>query len=174
MDVINGHSKGGGEAIYVASYLNVKALVNDPAPVVNPGPYINSNKILALIPNNGEGTLNRDVKIPGSNFYTLEAKTGVRQGNGKFKTTNITAVPTPSFIQGKGLFKSAHFSDPIGSAQKLKEMKEYAKNVKNEYENFQEEKKKTIMFSSNEKDLGKEVKALKEKEKKSVKEAKTR
>lgn len=174
LDVINGHSKGGGEAIYVASYLNVKALVNDPAPVVNPGPYINSNKILALIPNNGEGTLNRAVNIPGSNFYTLEAKTGVRQGNGKFKTTNITAVPTPSFIQGKGLFKSAHFSDPIGSAQKLKEMKEYAKNVKNEYENFQEEKKKTIMFSSNEKDLGKEVKALKEKEKKSVKEAKTR
>ena len=119
-------------------------------------------------------TLNRAVNIPGSNFYTLEAKTGVRQGNGKFKTTNITAVPTPSFIQGKGLFKSAHFSDPIGSAQKLKEMREYAKNVKNEYENFQEEKKKTIMFSSNEKDLGKEVKALKEKEKKSKKEAKTR
>ena len=53
-------------------------------------------------------------------------------------------------------------------------MQEYAKNIKNQYEKFQEEKKKTIMFSSNEKDLGKEVKALKEKEKKSVKEAKTR
>ena len=55
---VSGHSKGGGEAIYTASHLNIEAIATDPAPVNNPGKYLYNNKIIRVVPNNGSGLLN--------------------------------------------------------------------------------------------------------------------
>ena len=58
---VSGHSLGGAEAIYVASHLNLEAIAIDPAPVNNPGKFIDNKKMLAIIPNKGKGTLNKIV-----------------------------------------------------------------------------------------------------------------
>lgn len=58
---VSGHSLGGAEAIYVASHLNLEAIAVDPAPVNNPGKDLYNKKILVIIPNNGEGMLNKIV-----------------------------------------------------------------------------------------------------------------
>ena len=162
LDTVNGHSKGGGEAIYVASRMNIKALVNDPAPVIEPGNYINSNKILAIIPGNGDGTLNSAVKIPGSEFYTMEAKTGISLGKGKNKTTAITAIPAPNYIETKKAF-GKHFSNPEKAALNFEETKKYASKIKSKYEDFYKNIP-PVKFSSKKEEIGKILKPLNEKE----------
>ena len=128
--------------------MNIKALVNDPAPVIEPGNYINSNKILAIIPGNGDGTLNSAVKIPGSEFYTMEAKTGISLGKGKNKTTAIT---------GK------HFSNPEKAALNFEETKKYASKIKSKYEDFYKNIP-PVKFSSKKEEIGKILKTFNEKE----------
>lgn len=58
---VSGHSLGGAEAIHVGSHLNLQVVAVDPAPVNNPGKYINNKKMVVIVPNNGRGTLNRTI-----------------------------------------------------------------------------------------------------------------
>lgn len=158
LECVNGHSKGGGEAMYVASHIKgLQAIVSDPSPVVNPGPYIIDNKILAVIPGNGEGMLNRAQRIPGSRYSTLYPKTAVSEGKGIFKTSAVTAIAVPTAVTGtkSELFK-VHFPDPEGSAKELESLQKYTEKVKPIYENYYKNKIK-IKFSSNKTDLGKLV-----------------
>lgn len=158
LECVNGHSKGGGEAMYVASHIKgLRAIVSDPSPVVNPGPYIIDNKILAVIPGNGEGMLNRAQKIPGSRYSTLYPKTAVSEGKGIFKTSAVTAIAVPTAVTGtkSELFK-VHFPDPEGSSKELESLQKYTEKVKPIYKNYYKNKIK-IKFSSNKTDLGKMV-----------------
>ena len=158
LECVNGHSKGGGEAMYVASHIKgLRAIVSDPSPVVNPGPYIIDNKILAVIPGNGEGMLNRAQRIPGSRYSTLYPKTAVSEGKGIFKTSAVTAIAVPTAVTGtkSELFK-VHFPDPEGSAKELESLQKYTEKVKPIYENYYKNKIK-IKFSSNKTDLGKMI-----------------
>ena len=162
LECVNGHSKGGGEAMYVASHIKgLRAIVSDPSPVVNPGPFIGDNKILAVIGGNGEGMLNRVQKIPGSRFATLLPKSGVSEGKEKYKTSTVTAIAVPNLRMNT---KSKHFPDPEGSAKELQSLQKYAEKVKPIYENYHKNKIE-IKFSSNKTDLGKLVeKQTKEKQ----------
>lgn len=158
LECVNGHSKGGGEAMYVASHIKgLRAIVSDPSPVVNPGPYIIDNKILAVIPGNGEGMLNRAQKIPGSRYSTLYPKTAVSEGKGIFKTSAVTAIAVPTAVTGtkSELFK-VHFPDPEGSSKELESLQKYTEKVKPIYERYYKDKIK-IKFNSNKTDLGKLV-----------------
>lgn len=158
LECVNGHSKGGGEAMYVASHIKgLRAIVSDPSPVVNPGPYIIDNKILAVIPGNGEGMLNRAQKIPRSRYSTLYPKTAVSEGKGIFKTSAVTAIAVPTAVTGtkSELFK-VHFPDPEGSSKELESLQKYTEKVKPIYKNYYKNKIK-IKFSSNKTDLGKMV-----------------
>ena len=158
LECVNGHSKGGGEAMYVASHIKgLRAIVSDPSPVVNPGPYIIDNKILAVIPGNGEGMLNRAQKIPGSRYSTLYPKTAVSEGKGIFKTSAVTAIAVPTAMTGIKFepFK-VHFPEPEGSAKELESLQKYTEKVKPIYERYYKDKIK-IKFNSNKTDLGKLV-----------------
>lgn len=154
LECVNGHSKGGGEAMYIASHIKgLRAIVSDPSPVVDPGPYIGDNKILAVIPGNGEGMLNRTQKIPGSRYSTLYPKTAISEGKGIFKTSAVTAIAVPNL---KISTKSNHFPDPEGSSKELESLQKYTEKVKPIYENYHKNKVK-IKFSSDKTDLGKLV-----------------
>lgn len=72
LTTVNGHSKGGGEANYVASHLDLKSFTIDPAPCEYYGKYLNNDKFLSVIPNNGVGTLNSVKNIPTTDAYMLE------------------------------------------------------------------------------------------------------
>lgn len=138
IDGVNGFSKGGGEAMYVASRMNTKAVVIDPAPVINPGMYISNNKILAVIPNNGNGMLNRAREIPGTSLYTLEPKTGISEGKGNRKVSMVTAIPVNQ--KNNSMF-SDHFPDIHDVHKKVEEAKKYAEKIKPQhYAYFGEEK----------------------------------
>lgn len=136
---VSGHSKGGGEALYVASNMNLKALIVDPAPVIKPGKYINNNKILALIPGNGEGVLDRAKEIPGTgrNLFTLEQKVGLSEGKGKYKTTILPALP----IEGKGNKPfDSHFPLEEDVAEKFEKAQKYTEYIKQKhYEYFKDD-----------------------------------
>ena len=158
LDCANGHSKGGGEAMYVASHIKgLRAIVSDPSPVVNPGPYIGDNKILAVIPGNGNGMLNWAQEIPGSRYTTLYPKSGISEGKGTFKTSTVTAIAVPTAeTRTKSKLFQEHFPDPEGSAKELESMRKYTERVKPIYEEYHKNKSK-IKFSSNRTDLEKLV-----------------
>lgn len=129
---VNGHSKGGGEAMYVGSKRGFKTLLIDPAMLVDPGKYVDSGKILSIQPGNGNSSLNKVERSEGSNFSTLKQKAGASEGKGMKKTSMITALPVPSSDRGKGVFKD-HFPDIEASVEKFEEMKEYAMKVQKTY-----------------------------------------
>ncbi|MDO5088880.1 MAG: hypothetical protein Q4D53_03755 [Leptotrichiaceae bacterium] len=58
---VSGHSLGGAEAIYVGSHLDLGVVAVDPAPVNNPGKYLNNGKMIVIVPNKGRGMLNKTV-----------------------------------------------------------------------------------------------------------------
>lgn len=164
VDGVNGFSKGGGEAMYVASRLNTKAVVIDPAPVINPGMYISNNKILAVIPNNGNGMLNRAREIPGTSLYTLEPKTGISEGKGNKKVSMVTAIPVNQ--KNNSMF-SDHFPDVHNVYKKVEETKKYAEKIKPQhYAYFGEEKNPYASLNKNKIDISNvktEIGKLKEK-----------
>lgn len=129
---VNGHSKGGGEAMYVGSKRGFKTLLIDPAILVDPGKYVDSGKILSIQPGNGNSTLNWAVRSEGSNFCTLKQKAGASEGKGMKKTSMITALPVPSsdWIKGPG---ENHYPDIEASVEQFEKMKEYAMEVQNTY-----------------------------------------
>ena len=151
IDGVNGFSKGGGEAMYVASRLNTKAVVIDPAPVINPGMYISNNKILAVIPNNGNGMLNQARQIPGTKLYTLEPKTGISEGKGNKKVSMVTAIPVNQ--KNNSMF-SDHFPDVHDVHKKVDEAKKYAEKIKPQhYAYFGEEKNPYASLNKNKIDI---------------------
>ena len=151
IDGVNGFSKGGGEAMYVASKLNTKAVVIDPAPVINPGMYISNNKILAVIPNNGNGMLNQARQIPGTKLYTLEPKTGISEGKGNKKVSMVTASPVNQ--KNNSMF-SDHFPDVHDVHKKVEEAKKYAEKIKPQhYAYFGEEKNPYASLKKNKIDI---------------------
>lgn len=153
VDGVNGFSKGGGEAMYVASRLNTKAVVIDPAPVINPGMYISNNKILAVIPNNGNGMLNQARQIPGTKLYTLEPKTGISEGKGNKKVSMVTAIPVNQ--KNNSMF-SDHFPDVHDVHKKVDEAKKYAEKIKPQhYAYFGEEKNPYASSNKNKIDISK-------------------
>ena len=97
---VSGHSKGGGEAIYTASHLNIEAIAVDPAPVNNPGKYLYNNKIIRVVPENGllNKKINNKIVSVGAlvgkqrmdNLPTLEVKANAKD---KFNhTTDYNSV----------------------------------------------------------------------------------
>ena len=164
IDGVNGFSKGGGEAMYVASRMNTKAVVIDPAPVINPGMYISNNKILAVIPNNGNGMLNQARQIPGTKLYTLEPKTGISEGKGNKKVSMVTAIPVNQ--KDNSMF-SDHFPDVHDVYKKVEEAKKYAEKIKPQhYAYFGEEKNPYASLNKNKIDISNvktEIGKLKEK-----------
>ena len=78
---VTGHSLGFGTGIYVASHKNLRAIGVDPAPVRNPGKYINNNKILVIVPDNGKGMLNSIHRITPSDIRSPYRKVYGYTGN---------------------------------------------------------------------------------------------
>ncbi|BBM36903.1 hypothetical protein [Pseudoleptotrichia goodfellowii] len=56
-----GHSLGGGPSEETGSRLDLESIVIDPAPVNNPGKYIDDGRTLVLIPNHGKAMLNKKI-----------------------------------------------------------------------------------------------------------------
>ncbi len=144
LTTVNGHSKAGGEAIYSASKTDLKCFTIDPAPVINPGLYINNNKFLTIVPNMGNSILNSTEKIEGTEFYTLKYKTGIKHGNGERKVSNTLAVPVECFPQEEiaieekfenKIIKSIansfmhHYPDNAMAVERLRELKKYANKI---------------------------------------------
>ena len=124
---VNGHSKGGGEANYVASVLNLKSFTVDPAPCEKYGMYLNNNKFLSIVPNNGRGTLTEAVKVPTTNAYMMR-QTAMSQGKILKTTTNIVAVPAQNMIRDKHTtFDADHYSSGKSAVENFKIAKESIK-----------------------------------------------
>ena len=124
---VNGHSKGGGEANYVASVLNLKSFTVDPAPCEKYGMYLNNNKFLSIVPNNGRGTLTEAVKVPTTNAYMMR-QTAISQGKILKTTTNIVAVPAQNMIRDKHTtFDADHYSSGKSAVENFKIAKESIK-----------------------------------------------
>ena len=124
---VNGHSKGGGEANYVASVLNLKSFTVDPAPCEKYGIYLNNNKFLSIIPNNGRGTLTEAVKVPTTNAYMMR-QTAMSQGKILKTTTNIVAVPAQNMIRDKHTtFDADHYASGKSAVENFKIAKENIK-----------------------------------------------
>lgn len=77
IEALIGHSKGGGEALYVASHLDLKAFLVDPAPVYDIGPYVTNGKIIMSM-DKRNALLNQAVK----------AKDGFYISNNRFTTNS--------------------------------------------------------------------------------------
>lgn len=135
LEAVNGFSKGGGEALYVASNLDLKALIIDPSPVVNAGRYIDNNKILAIVPGNGEAFLNRVSEITGTygNLNTLEQKVGASEGKRGKKTSLIPAIPVSSQVTGMLRY---HFPNINNVAESFNKIKKYIEKIKPIYNRF--------------------------------------
>ena len=124
---VNGHSKGGGEANYVASVLNLKSFTVDPAPCEKYGMYLNNNKFLSIVPNNGRGTLTEAVKVPTTNTYLMR-QTAMSQGKILKTTTNIVAIPAQNMIREKHTtFDEDHFASGKSAVENFKIAKESIK-----------------------------------------------
>ena len=124
---VNGHSKGGGEANYVASVLNLKSFTVDPAPCEKYGMYLNNNKFLSIVPNNGRGTLTEAVKVPTTNAYMMR-QTAISQGKILKTTTNIVAVPAQNMIRNKHTtFDADHYASGKSAVENFKIAKESIK-----------------------------------------------
>lgn len=140
---VKGHFKGDGEANYVASVLNLKSFTVDPAPCEKYGMYLNNNKFLSIVPNNGRGTLTEAVKVPTTNTYMMR-QTAMSQGKILKTTTNIVAVPAQNMIRNKHTtFDADHYASgkyvmnlaERVVAAKISNKKENEKNTKNEQKN---------------------------------------
>lgn len=159
---LNGQSQGGASSIFAASYMpDVKCLANEPGPVVEVGPHVKDNAILAVIPNNGHGKFNYAEKIEGSRFSTLHSITGIDGGKEENQTSLITALPVDGakgalignqkeeFLKAYRAGKNfniynthlVHGTDAEKAGNALKTMQEYARAIEPKLEKFLSEKK---------------------------------
>ena len=140
---------------------DVKCLANEPGPVVEVGPHVKDNAILAVIPNSGHGKFNYAEKIEGSHFSTMHSITGNDTGKGENQTSLITALPVDGakgaligkqkeeFLKAYRAGKNfniynthlVHGTDAEKAGTALKAMQEYAKAVEPKLEKFLSEKK---------------------------------
>ena len=113
-----GHSLGYGTAIYTASHKNIRAVGVDPAPVRNPGKYIDNNKILMLAPNDGNGMLNSITSNPkGGVTYYFAPLIGIPIPGMSNKTYGIPAVPVKAKIRDEK--KDTHSADTDSVFQEI-------------------------------------------------------
>ena len=159
---LNGQSQGGASSIFASSYMpDVKCLANEPGPVVEVGPHVKDNAVLAVIPNDGHGKFNYAEKIEGSRFSTLHSITGIDGGEGENQTSLITALPVngikgaligdqkEKFLKAYRTGKNfniynthlVHGTDAEKAGNALKAMQEYARAVEPKLEEFLSKKK---------------------------------
>lgn len=130
LDSITGHSKGGYEAIYVGSNIpNVRVLASDPGPLTETGKYLNKNKILAVLPNEGNASFNYAQKVPGS------------KGN-KLSSITVLSVRTENLGLPKTDFHYAHYPNALSAGEEMRKMQNYAKKVEPKLNAFLEKQKK--------------------------------
>lgn len=110
----------------------------------NTGKELLKNKVLTVIPNNGEGTFNYAQPVPGSLFKTLHQRNGIKEGTIGNKLSNV-AVITCKRMNVEKFWSSHknHFSDAKSAAEELKKNQEYIKKIKTKYENYEKSKKVT-------------------------------
>lgn len=136
---VNGHSKGGGEAMHSASHLDLRCLTIDSAPDINPGRFINNYKFMSVVPGNGNATLTTVEKIEGTEFHTLKFKVGTH-GKGAYKTSNTLAIPVEYNTKREELIKERygnsfalnfvqHYSDNEKTVERIEELQKYAKEI---------------------------------------------
>lgn len=136
---VNGHSKGGGEAMHSASHLDLRCLTIDSAPDINPGRFINNYKFMSVVPGNGNATLTTVEKIEGTEFHTLKFKVGTH-GKGAYKTSNTLAIPVEYNTKREELIKERygnsfalnfvqHYSDNEKTVERIEELQRYAKEI---------------------------------------------
>ena len=89
--------------------------------------YLNNNKFLSIVPNNGRGTLTEAVKVPTTNTYMMR-QTAMSQGKILKTTTNIVAVPAQNMIRDKHTtFDADHYSSGKSAVENFKIAKESIK-----------------------------------------------
>lgn len=145
LDSITGHSKGGYEAIYVGSNIpNVRVLASDPGPLTETGKYLNKNKILAVLPNEGNASFNYAQKVPGSEFRTLHTKRGKMEGSkgNKLSSIPVLSVRTENLGLPKTDFYYAHYPNGFSAGEEMRKMQNYAKKVEPKLNAFLEKQKK--------------------------------
>ena len=145
LDSITGHSKGGYEAIYVGSNIpNVRVLASDPGPLTETGKYLNKNKILAVLPNEGNASFNYAQKVPGSEFRTLHPKRGKMEGSkgNKLSSIPVLSVRTENFGLPKTDFYYAHYPNALSAGKEMRKMQNYAKKVEPKLNAYLEKQKK--------------------------------
>ena len=136
---VNGHSKGGGEAMHSASHLDLRCLTIDPAPDTDPGKFINNYKFMSIVPGNGNAILTTVEKIEGTEFHTLKFKVGTH-GKGAYKTSNTLAIPVEYNTKREELIKERygnsfalnfvqHYSDNEKTIERIEELQKYAKEI---------------------------------------------
>lgn len=141
-----GYSKGGGEAMYVASNLDIKCIAGDPSPVIEPGKYVDNNKILAFVKPNNEGTLNASLNYKDSGVGYLYQK----HLSGKSEISNVVSIETPFLSEEKikdnlkyskspfpKIFAD-HFVELSEVKNNFNNKKNYFSSKTNEYENNNE------------------------------------
>ena len=145
LDSITGHSKGGYEAIYVGSNIpNVRVLASDPGPLTETGKYLNKNKILAVLPNEGNASFNYAQKVPGSEFRMLHPKRGKMEGSkgNKLSSIPVLSVRTENLGLPKTNFYYAHYPNALSAGEEMRKMQNYAKKVEPKLNAYLEKQKK--------------------------------
>lgn len=143
LDAVAGFSKGGGEANYVATRLGIKSFTIDPGPVINPGNSFDPKKFLAIVPQNRNshdiasgntgGALNNIRRVEGAKgLYTLDPKTGVRQGKKGNFMSEIPAMPVPA-KGSNGFAVNEHFIDPLKVEESVYDMRGNIEDVKPQF-----------------------------------------
>ncbi len=136
---VNGHSKGGGEAMHSASHLDLRCLTIDSAPDINPGRFINNYKFMSVVPGNGNATLTTVEKIEGTEFHILKFKVGTH-GKGAYKTSNTLAIPVEYNTKREELIKERygnsfalnfvqHYPDNEKTIERIEELQKYANEI---------------------------------------------
>ena len=145
LDSITGHSKGGYEAIYVGSNIpDVRVLASDPGPLTETGKYLNKNKILAVLPNEGNASYNYAQKVPGSEFRTLHPKFDKTEGSkgNKLSSIPVLSVRTENLGLPKTDFHYAHYPNALSAGEEIRKMQNYAKKVEPKLNAYLEKQKK--------------------------------
>ena len=139
LELIFGHSQGGGAGIYIASQLNVGSVAVDPAPVNNPGKYLYNDKILRVIPNYGESLLSKNTITYGNDakIETVSRFGGLLEADFKSgaKTDQLAVMRVDD--KGDPIIKHSTSTKDVEKKSKMlvDEIKSYNSNKNNESEN---------------------------------------
>ncbi len=97
-----GHSLAGGIAIYVGSRRDTEVIAVDPAPVNNPGRYIDNNKILVVTPNYGNGLLSQTIQVNGRETTRFSPGTDMIKNTPSIVRNTLSSIIPEVVGVGKG------------------------------------------------------------------------